>query len=507
MAPFPSEDPPGHASTVRSDRSDPALVWAGGVRVESHHSPSLAASIASVEPDNSVAPDPPSFLNAPASQAGSGVSEGSVVRRSAACARFEEQARARRETLEREEHARWAREEARLKAEDLQSELAHGVSAPLESAADAEPEVLRRKMEQARAEACRYEELYARRTGSIPPQAKVDPAFVPARRATSSPPVQLTVKLKVKEPKAWTGKFDYQERENWARSVTLYLGSHGVALDTAIGESTTPEIFYAIRSLFSAETGNDGIAPQLWFDASNARVPFLSLRAVLDAVAAHWTDDAAAEKAFSAYRNTRQGALRARDYGARVDALATACMDRFISDVDRKSTFLVGLHSNVLEFVKTQIASRKALGLGEPNFADVVNIAAQMDSLPSFRFALVVVARRQAAFQLAQGRPRVAAEVPVGSKNDWHDPKAPATSGDMRCYNCGEVGRHWSKACTKSRKDPDVIIIAALQRMSMGKSPLSQSSSPATSDPVTSDVNVATEGSPSSDSSGNGDDA
>ncbi|BGP51290.1 hypothetical protein JCM10450v2_007222 [Rhodotorula kratochvilovae] len=502
MDPFPDEDPPARASTVRSARSDPALVWAGGARLESHHSPSPNPSVVSLEPDGSVVPDPPSFINAPASLADS-------------------RARERREALEREECARWAREEDRLKAEDLQSELAHGFVG-----GDAEPEVLRRKMEQARAEACRYEELYARRTGSIPPQVKVDQAFVPARRATSSTPVHLSVKLKVKEPKPWTGKFEYQERETWARSVTLYLGSHGVGLDTPIGELSTPEIFYAIRSMFSPESGADGIAPQIWFDSVNARTPFISLGAVLNAVKEHWTDDAAAEKAFSAYRNARQGALRARDFGAKIDALATACMDRFISDVDRKSTFLVGLHSNVLEFVKTQVAARKALGIGEPSFDDVVNIAAQTDSLPSLRRADKPAtsssspSSRKASGTDAPSRQASSSssspankppsnwlkaarewqqKYPVGSKNDWHDSKAPPTSGDMRCYNCGEVGRHWSKACTKSRKDPDVVILAVFHKLAVGKSP-SLSSPHAASLPGTSGLDAVTEESSSSES-------
>ncbi|BGP51983.1 hypothetical protein JCM10450v2_007953 [Rhodotorula kratochvilovae] len=504
MAPFPDEDPPSRASSNASHHSDPGRVWIRDALVEqvdpSHHSTIAGEAGGQSDPRLS-----PSF-RAPASLAASRVSDGSAVRREAARSRYEAEAQARRDALEQEERARWAAEEQRLKEEDLLSERAHGFPAPRESAADAEPDVLRRKVDAARAEADRLEALYARRTASAPPGRQY--AFTPlARPPSSSPPVTLSVKLKVKEPKPWTGKFDYTERENWARSVTLYLGSHGVALDSRIGEHATPEIFYAIRTLFSSDSGADGISPQVWFDAANSRAPFVSLRAVLEAVKAHWTDDAAVEKAFMAYRNARQGSM--------LDVVA-------------------GLNYNVLDFVKTQIAARKALGVGEPTFAETVNIAAQTDSLSAFRRAdKPATSSSSSSTRKATGTdapPRQGSssspppvgkppsnwlkaarewqqKYPIGSKNDWHDPKAPVTSGDMRCYNCGEVGRHWSKACTKSRKDPDVIIIAALQRMSMGKSLLSQSSSPATSGPGTSDPNVVTEGSPSSDSSGNGDDA
>ncbi|GAA5998375.1 hypothetical protein JCM11641_005959, partial [Rhodosporidiobolus odoratus] len=121
-----------------------------------------------------------------------------------------------------------------------------------------------------------------------------------------------------------------------------------------------------------------------WFDARNSRVPFVSVEDVFKALRSHWADDHAAEQALSRYRAARQGTMRARDFGAALDALADACFDRKIDDLDRGTTILGGLHSSVQDFVRTQLASLKALGKSDATFDKVVKIAALTDGLASF---------------------------------------------------------------------------------------------------------------------------
>ncbi|GAA5920952.1 hypothetical protein JCM5296_004958, partial [Sporobolomyces johnsonii] len=238
----------------------------------------------------------------------------------------------------------------------------------------------------------------------------------------------------------------------------------------------------------------------------NGREPFRSVQDVFKALRSHWADDHAAEVALSRYRAARQGSLRARDFGATVDSLADACIDRTIDDLDRKTTFVQGLNPAVQDFVKTQLASRKALGKTDESFEDVVKVAALTDGLAAFSAKKVTpmpssiprkgslaadVAVASPSLPKAGGAPlpvargtnwieaaaKWQAEHPLADRSKWADSQAKPSPKPIRCYNCGDLGTHFSRACSASRKDPTVVILAAFHKLSSAKS-LPPSSSP-----------------------------
>jgi hypothetical protein len=87
---------------------------------------------------------------------------------------------------------------------------------------------------------------------------------------------------------------------------------------------------------------------------------------VLDSVRLHWRDDQAAEVALDAYRGARQGSLRVRDFGSRIEVLANAASvadpTPVFSEVDRMSTFLRGLSPAYRDFFIMQVATLVLVG-------------------------------------------------------------------------------------------------------------------------------------------------
>ncbi|BGP70828.1 hypothetical protein NBRC10513v2_004203 [Rhodotorula toruloides] len=311
-------------------------------------------------------------------------------------------------------------------------------------------------------------------------------------------------------------KYEWQERENWLRSAMLYMGSLGVGLDETIGEELTPDVLYVVRSLFSPEKASDGISPQRWFDVTHARFPFHSPRAVFNAVKAHWTDDSAAEKAVEAFRSARQGTATARAFGSTVDALANACFDRIVSDLGSQDHLPRRVALVVQDFLKVQLAARKAQGSYEGTFSEAVCIAALTDSLKDFKpansakspssssasskrnggSADVLTSRQPSSLSssssgktlnwIAAAREWQKAN-PMDKKAQWHDAKGAEVPRKLWCYNCGELGSHFSRSCTKARKDPDVVVIAALHR-SGSFSPFSSSPSVTSGEPAVTEA-------------------
>ncbi|BGP70822.1 hypothetical protein NBRC10513v2_004183 [Rhodotorula toruloides] len=337
-------------------------------------------------------------------------------------------------------------------------------------------EVLDRKIKSAEDDLDRLRALKA----STSPSPLLRNALLSSSLSPSPSPRLNRVKIKVDKPKPCSGKYEWQERENWLRSAMLYMGSLGVGLDETIGEELIPDVFY-VR----------------WFDLTHARFPSHSLRAVFDAVKAHWTDDSAAEKAVEAFRSARQGTATARAFGSTVDALANACFDR-------------------IDFLKVQLAARKAQGSYEGTFSEAVCIAPLTDSLKDFKpansakspssssasskrnggSADVLTSRQPSSLSssssgktlnwIAAAREWQKAN-PMDKKAQWHDAKGAEVPRKLWCYNCGELGSHFSRSCTKARKDPDVVVIAALHR-SGSFSPFSSSPSVTSGEPAVTEA-------------------
>lgn len=324
--------------------------------------------------------------------------------------------------------------------------------------------------------------------------------YTPAPSRYTPAPLLSVPRLKVEKPKAWAGSFKRVEREAFLKSAGLYLAAHGVHPSTLIGEQETPEVFYNVRAFFSPELGVGGLSPQMWFDSVNRRRPFHSFSDIAREVRKHWADDAADETAFETFRKAKQGSAPARVFGATVDALATACFDREISDVDRQSTFLAGLNPNVLEFVKTQRAARRSLGLKTISFDKLVDIAAETDSLPSFKKPDKPAAsssspsssRKTSGTEsrtapsseaLAKSQKWVQSVIewqkkhPEVDASTWLNKTASAPPTELRGFNCGRVGRHFSRACPSRRANPQTVIMALMRLMVLGV-PSSSSSLP-----------------------------
>ncbi|GAA5993368.1 hypothetical protein JCM11641_001994 [Rhodosporidiobolus odoratus] len=297
-------------------------------------------------------------------------SANSLVRRERALTESEVKQKKRLAQFMAEEQAMREQVEAKMKLEDEASEMGRPMGdGPRGSAVADEPGVIRRRLEDLEHEAASLRRVLGVKQNPSPSS----PLAVPS---TSSSPVlaRFGVKVKVDKPKPWTGVFEEQAREMWIRCASLYLVGNELELDAILDEHLTPAPSYVLRFLFSSDATHGLISPQAWFDARNRRSPFSSVTDVFVAMRSHWADDHAAEDALARYRAVSQGTLRARDFGAKVCALADACTDRLVNDLDRKTTFLAGLNSSVRDFVKTQMASRTALGKTTATFEEVVKI-------------------------------------------------------------------------------------------------------------------------------------
>ncbi|GAA5920464.1 hypothetical protein JCM5296_002177, partial [Sporobolomyces johnsonii] len=122
---------------------------------------------------------------------------------------------------------------------------------------------------------------------------------------------KLSYRYKPKEPKAWTGEFDYIKRETWIKTALGHVATYEFDPHALLDEHLTPAPFYLLRNLFSPETSaNNKLSPQNWFDARHKRAPFKTAMDVFEAVRLHWSDDHASERAWSKYRSARQGSSR-----------------------------------------------------------------------------------------------------------------------------------------------------------------------------------------------------
>ncbi|GAA5923981.1 hypothetical protein JCM1841_000125 [Sporobolomyces salmonicolor] len=305
------------------------------------------------------------------------------------------------------------------------------------------------------------------------------------------PLASFGIKFKIKEPKTWTGEYNHVKREGWIKTVKLYLAGLELDLDAVPDEHLTPLPFFTVRALFSPDAANGSISPQAWFDARNRRDLFLSANGVLNAVQSHSVDDHAAEQVLKRYRSARQDSSRAHNFSSSLDALAEVCLDCTIDDLNRHKTFVDRLRPAVQDFVKTQLAMRKAMGRKEPDFNEVVKIASLTDSLSSFaplakssapahapspskKIADATVPPRNPPSPTSRPGSTWSQDVtqwqqqnPELRRLEWFDARGCHPAKPVRCYNCGEVSEHYSQSCMAARKDPKKVIVAMLSKMSI----------------------------------------
>ncbi|GAA5897888.1 hypothetical protein JCM5296_004961 [Sporobolomyces johnsonii] len=431
------------------------------------------------------------------SEAGSSRSVGSASRRAAAALQAAADRERRRLAFE-ENEARLAQElEDQLKVADAESEAvklagSEARPTPLQSAAEAEEEVVRREIaDLAARQALLQRILEGKMSGGGESGEDGDSVAGSETPSVPSGLASLNVKLKVVPPPLWKGDYDHVKREGWIKTVQGYLAAVGFDPQARLSESLTPHPFHVVRSLFSPELVN-GFSALSWFDARQRREPFTSAQQVLDAVRAHWKDDHAAEAAVQAYRAARQGPSRARDYGSRLETLADACFDRTIGEDDRITTFVSGLNANYREYLKTQVAMLKQLGRAPSSLQGHVDLVAVADGLESFASSLkkssggvvssstpslpkktVTIAGSSSSspsagpsVATATWRSRAAAwqaAHPPSSRADWFKETDRKADRSMNCYNCGRFSDHFSSSCPNDRRDPKSVTIALVR--------------------------------------------
>ena len=195
-------------------------------------------------------------------------------------------------------------------------------------------------------------------------------------------PVGTFFEYKSPSPKPWKGSFSHPDRELWIKSACGFLAGIGLAQDEQLTDSTErgTQAHSIVRSLMSSDPPTSGVSPMQSFDAKDSRQPFPTPTDLLNAMRRFWVDDHALDRAIDLFQATRQGSLRAREFGAAVESLASACVGRDFVDKDLCDVFRRGLNVHVREHVKLQVRMR--LRQDKPsNFSTLVNMAADRDGM------------------------------------------------------------------------------------------------------------------------------
>lgn len=295
--------------------------------------------------------------------------------------------------------------------------VGYEVPQPNGSAADAEEEILIRRIDANMAAAARDREILRSRRDLMNAQAYARAQAQPSPRGTASDPIFLSsspVKVedplrsspgayplqhsspfqggpapspdprdvvwvdgsskKINPPKPWTGIINHRLREEFISTADAYLSAHGIIEGIWMSRRSTPANFYRIQALFDSTPSLPGaISPHTWFENwvrtyKPDHAPF-SKDPVFWAMRQQWPDHQAAEKAFEEFRFAKQGSSSVVAFGTRLQALAANCWVA-PSPAEIAANFEYGLNDPVrthLKLLKTnhrvtfQIANQGAL--------------------------------------------------------------------------------------------------------------------------------------------------
>jgi hypothetical protein len=316
------------------------------------------------------------------------------------------------------------------------------------------------------------------------------------------PTATLSLKVKPMVPKPWKGSFLAAERDSAIKSMKGYFAAIGLDLTARIDEDFSPQAFHIVRSLFSNESGPGGVSPQAWYDARNERSPWNTANEVLEAMELYWVDDTAKERAVAALRACRQGSLTARQFGTKVEQLASACKGRRFTEEDLTEIFNNGLTPSTKEYLDLQVKQGRRLMRREFGFLEQVAIAAEKDHVlkdykletrtkVSIHTSVPVLAETSSTnktlrdSQWETKAQHWQATHPIDQKSAWHQPvgtKKPEPG--LVCFNCCKAREHFSPQCSFPRGDPTKrsFVVASL-KLSGHSAPVTSSLS--TSSPFT----------------------
>ncbi|GAA5972080.1 hypothetical protein JCM11641_002486 [Rhodosporidiobolus odoratus] len=449
----------------------------------------------------------------------------------------QEEAARRRAEFEAQEAQRAADLEANLDQANTESQ-ARRSNPPLGTGLDADVELLLRKRRELAEEAEIIDRILTKKVpggqlhipaGALPPGVTYAPPSPPwpnppgmgpgVTLAQPFSPPRPGVTLidthfkKLSPPKPWTGVFSRRKLEDWIESAAGYLASHGVTHDYWLNKDSTPSAYYAMRSLFSAESKNSSsISPLSWFTNWLRNQP----------------------TAYHRYRQAKQGSLKVVEFASHLQSLASDCVDFSIGDDDLRDTFFYGLTTVARNYVRGILASREALtGVKTKlSFSQLVSISSHFDALEATttsassslprsshtsttptpsrnpKPSALAPSPSPATPSPAQG-PRInswvdqasawQAQNPMSKKSDWFRPNARRLYKPVKCYNCAALGDHLSAACPNSRKDPRTVVVAAVRPSLSSSAPVA--SSPASAAPAAAHLSAAS--ADESESSGN----
>jgi hypothetical protein len=422
----------------------------------------------------------------------SGVSVGSHIRR----ARIEAERMERRRRFEEDERRREQEEDEELEHADMQSALGTGEAKPaLTSGPRSEAEVkeeteetIRRRLRSLAATEAAIAHERATLVRSLA-RGVIGGGLVSSDSESDDVYPTSSTKAKVTPPRPWKGSFVHSELEAWIRSADGYLESINIRPKTKL---STRLVVTILRDLMSPDAPPGGVSPQRWFDLTHDQKHWERVRDVFVAIRGHWVDDRAADRTVAAFRAAKQGTDMARSFGARVQDLATACVDRNFSDDDKKEVFLNGLVPDTRAYVDLEVRRRKREGK-VTDFETMIAIAADRDSVSfhSASISALTPARKPAStpttlstsssptttrssFSPAPIRDRSThpwvaratkwqAEYAVADKADWFFSQTRPVDPALRCFNCGKCAGHLSRACPSVRVPPTSVHIAAVK--------------------------------------------
>lgn len=187
-----------------------------------------------------------------------------------------------------------------------------------------------------------------------------------------------------------------------------------------------------------------------------------------------------------AFTSAVQGSLKGKEWGSRIEALGDQVVGQTVSDQELMDRFTDGLSPKYAVHVALTSATYQREGK-VLNFEELVCIASDLDnaefvaskkpytaavvssSSPSAPSPKIAAPSPNAREKWIEGASAWQLTNPIAKKDEWiiADDSRIAPAG-LQCYNCGQLGLHYSRACTNGRILPrsapiKAIAVAALK--------------------------------------------